>query len=91
MVEQQLTIEAQKAFNELWAEQAIPFKLTAHRLEAGSPGHYTVDFLDARLGVLHIYWNPEKESFKNAVREAGKSTVGKRSRAKGAGQTLTSI
>lgn len=75
MVEQ-LTIEAQEAVNELWAEQAIPFKLTAHKVAAGLPGHYTVDFLDARLRALHIYWNPERESFKNAVREAGKSTVG---------------
>jgi hypothetical protein len=89
MAEEQLTIEAQEAVNELWAEQAIPFKLTAHKVEAaGQPGRYTVYFLDTRLRSLLIYWNPERESFKKAVREVGRRTVGKRSRATGTGLSL---
>ena len=82
MAEDQLTIEAQEAVNELWAEQVIPFKPTAHKVEASGNGQYTVQFFDARLSSLFIYWNPEKESFKSAVRIVGKRTVGKRSRAK---------
>ena len=86
MAEEQLTIEAQEAVNELWAEQVIPFKLTAHKVEAsGEHGNYTVHFFDSRLRSLFIYWNPEKGSFKRAVREVGERTVGKRSRAKDAG------
>jgi hypothetical protein len=69
----------------------IPFKLTVHKVEAGEPGHYTVHFFDAQLRSLFIFWNAEKESFKTAVREVGKSTVGKRSRAKGAGQSLAGL
>jgi len=89
MAEEQLTIQAQEAVNELWAEQVIPFKLTAHKVEAGvEPGRYTVHFFDARLHSLFIYWNPEKESFKTAVREVGQRTVGKRSRASSAGQSI---
>ena len=91
MVEQQLTIEAQEAVNELWAEQVIPFKLTAHKVEAGEPGYYKVYFFDAQLRLLFVFWNPEKESFKSAVREVGTRTVGKRSRAKGVGQSLASL
>jgi hypothetical protein len=92
MAEKQLTIEAQEAVNELWAEQIIPFKLTAYKVEAGGePGRYTVHFFDARLHSLFIYWNPEKESFKTAVREVGQRTVGKRSRAKVAGLSLASM
>jgi hypothetical protein len=92
MAEEQLTIEAQETFDELWAEQVIPFKLKAHRVEAsGDPGHFTLYFLDTRLPLLFIYWNPEAESFKTAVREVAKRTVGKRARANGAGQSLASM
>jgi len=91
MAEEQLTIEAQEAADELWTEQVIPFKLTAHKVEAGDPGHYTVHFFDTRLPSLFVYWNPEKESFKTAVREVAERTVGKRSRGKGAGQSLASM
>jgi hypothetical protein len=91
MAEEQLTIEAQEAVNELWAEQVIPFKLRAQKVEVGKePGRYTVHFFNARLHSLFIYWNPEKESFKTAVREVGQRTVGKRSRAEGAGQSMAS-
>ena len=91
MAEKQLTIEAQEAVNELWAEQVIPFKLRAQKVEAGKePGRYTVHFFNARLHSLFIYWNPEKESFKTAVREVGQRTVGKRSRAQGANQGMAS-
>lgn len=86
MVEDQLTIEAQETVDELWAEQVIPFKLTAYRVEAREPGHYTVHFSDTRLPLLFVYWNPEKESYKRAVREVVERTVGRRSRAKCAGQ-----
>lgn len=62
----------------------VTFKLTAHDVEAaGETGRYTVHFFDTRLPLLFIYWNPEKESFKTAVREVVKDNVGKRSRAKG--------
>jgi hypothetical protein len=89
MAEEQLTIEAQEAVNELWAEQVIPFKLRFQKVEAGKePGRYTVYFFNARLHSLFIYWNPEKESFKTAVREVGQRTVGKRSRAQGANQSM---
>lgn len=91
MVEEQLTIEAQETVDELWAEQVIPFKLTAHKVEAREPGHYTVHFFDTRLPLLFVYWNPEKESYKRAVREVVERTVGRRSRAKGAGQSLASM
>jgi hypothetical protein len=92
MAEEQLTIEAQEAINELWAEQVIPFKPEAHKVEAGGEsGRYTIHFFDSRLSSLFIYWNPEKESFKTAVREVGKNTVGKRSRAKGAGLNLSTM
>lgn len=87
MGEEQLTIEAQEAVDELWAEHVIQFKLTAHRVEAGGgPGHYIFHFLDTQIPSLFIYWNPEKESFKSAVQDVVKRTVGKRSRAIGAGQ-----
>jgi hypothetical protein len=83
MSKDQLTMEAQEAADELWAEQVIPFKLTAHTVEAGRhPGYFTVQFLDNRVPALFIYWRPEKESFKTAVREVAKRTVGRRSRAK---------
>jgi hypothetical protein len=75
--------EAQQTLDELWAEHVIPFKLTAHMLEAvGEPGRYMVHFFDSRLQTLFIYWNPERESFKTAVREVVTHTVGQRSRAK---------
>jgi hypothetical protein len=89
MAGDQLTMEAREAVNELWVEQLIPFKLTAHKVDASGNGQYTVHFFDARLPSLFIYWNPEKGSFKAAVREVGKRTVGKRSRAKAAGQWQT--
>jgi hypothetical protein len=80
---EQLIIETQEAADELWAEHLIPFKLTADRVEAGTqPGHFTVHFLDNRLPSLFIYWNPDKGSFKTAVRVVAKRTVGKRIRLK---------
>ncbi len=89
MAEEQLTIEAQEALDELWAEQIIQFKLTGRKVEAGGePGHYTFHFFDPRIPSLFIYWNPGKESFKTAVREVVGRTVGKRSRAKSAGHSL---
>ena len=92
MAEEQLTLEAQETFDELWAEQVIPFELTAHKVEAGGdPGHYTVHFFDRRLPSLFIYWNPAKESFKAAVREVAERTVGKRSRSKASAQSQASI
>lgn len=92
MAEEQLTIEAQETFDELWAEQVIPFKLTPQNVEVGvEPGHYTVHFFDTRLPSLFIYWNPAKESFKTAVREVAERTVGKRSRVKGVGQSQASM
>lgn len=92
MAEEQLMIEAQDTFDELWTEQRIPFKLTAHKVEVGGEaGHYTVHFLDTRLPSLFIYWNPAKESFKTAVREVAERTVGKRSRGKGVGQSQASM
>ena len=92
MAEEQLTIEAQETFDELWAEQLIPFKLTPHKVEVGGdPGHYTVLFSDTRLPSLFIYWNPAKESFKTAVREVAERTVGKRARANGLGQSPASM
>lgn len=69
---------AQEALDDLWAEHKIPFQLTAHKVEVGeNPDYYTVRFHDSRLPLLFIYWNP-KESFKTAVREVVKCTVGKR-------------
>ncbi len=92
MAEERLTIEAQETFDELWAEQVIPFKLTPHTVVVGAdPGHYTVHFFDTRLPTLFIYWNPAKESFKTAVREVAERTVGKRSRGKALGQGQASI
>jgi hypothetical protein len=91
MAEEQLTIEAQEIFDELWAEQVIPFKLTTHKVQVCDPGHYTVYFFDTRLPSLFVYWNPAKESFKTAVRAVALRTVGKRSRAKGAGQNQASM
>ena len=92
MAEEQLMIEAQETFDELWAEQVIPFRLTAHKVEVGGdPGHYTVHFFDTRLPSLFIYWNPAKEPFKTAVREVAERTVAKRSRSKGVGQSQASI
>ena len=83
MSEEKLSVEAQEAADELWSEQIIPFKLTAHTVEAGSqPGYFTVQFLDNRVPSLFIYWNLDKESFKTAVREVAKRTVGKRVRRK---------
>jgi hypothetical protein len=82
MAEEQLRIDAQEAVDELWAEHGIPFKLTAHHVEAGrGADYYTVHFSDARLHSLFIYWNPAKESFKTAVRAVAEDTVGRRSRA----------
>ena len=92
MAYEQLAIEAQEAVDELWAEQVIPFKLTAHNIDAGeNPGYYTVHFFDTRVRSLFIYWNPEKESFKTATRGVVTRTVGKRSRAQAAGQSLPSM
>jgi hypothetical protein len=84
MAEEQLTIDAQEAVDELWTEHGIPFQLAAHDVEAGrEPGYYTVHFSNARLHSLFIYWNPAKESFKTAVREVAEHTVGRRSRVSG--------
>lgn len=80
MAKEQLTIEAQEAVDELWAEKGIPFKLAAQSVEAcREAGFYTVHFSNSRLNSLFIYWNPAKESFKGAVRAVCEHTVCKRS------------
>jgi len=77
--------QAQQTLDELWAEHGIPFKLTAHNVEAGDqPNYYRVYFLDSRLPQLLIY-SPSKESFNAAFRSVIERTVGKRSQAKGDG------
>ena len=77
MVEEQLTIEAQEAVNELWAEQAIPFKLTAHKVEAGEPGHYTVHFFDAQLRSLFIFGTLRRSRLRPPFERWGRVPSGK--------------
>jgi len=75
--------QAQEAVEELWVEGGIPFKLTARKVEAGEHrDYYRVYFFDSRFPARIVYWNPARESFKSAVGELVKLTLGRRGKGK---------
>jgi hypothetical protein len=64
-----LTLEAQSVLDDLWAENLIPFQLTAHKVESLGLEEYIVRFHDSRLRSVDVSWK-KPDSFKDAVRVA---------------------
>lgn len=64
-----LTIEVQSVLDDLWAENLIPFQLTAHKVESIGLEEYIVRFHDRRLDSLDVSWK-NLDSFKDAIRVA---------------------
>lgn len=61
--------EAQQVLDELFSERLIPFKLSAHIVEAIGSGEYIVRFNDSRLRSVDLSWQ-EGQSFKDVFRTA---------------------
>jgi hypothetical protein len=64
-----LTVEAQSVLDDLWAENLIPFQLTAHKVDSIGLEEYIVRFYDRRLHSVDVSWK-NLHSFKDAVRVA---------------------
>ncbi len=64
-----LKLEAQQALDELFTEDALPFKLTAHRIEIRAFDEVVVLFHDSRLHSVVVTCHAD-ESFKQGVRAA---------------------
>jgi hypothetical protein len=64
-----LTVAVQSLLDDLWAEELIPFQLTAHKVESLGREEYIIRFYDPRLHSLDVSWK-EPDSFENAVRVA---------------------
>jgi hypothetical protein len=69
MIEQSHKPEAQKALDELFRERLLPFKLTAHAVEAIGLQEYIIRFRDSRLSSVLVSWY-EGLSFKDICRTA---------------------
>jgi hypothetical protein len=65
----ELALEAQSVLDDLWADQLIPFQLTAHKVESIGMEEYIVRFYDSRLHSVDVSWK-NHHSFKDAVRVA---------------------
>lgn len=64
--------EAQKALDELFANDLIPFKLTAQVVESIGMEEYIIRFYDSRLYSIDFSWRPGqalRSIFKAAVLE----------------------
>lgn len=71
--------EAQQAFDELFSEHIIPFKLSAQVIESIGGEEYVVRFHDSRLRSVEVLWRPGrsfKEVFRAAVLERVKRLSG---------------
>ena len=55
--------------DDLWAENLIPFQLTAHKVESIGLEEYIVRFHDSRLHSVDVSWK-NLDSFKDALRAA---------------------
>lgn len=64
-----LTSEAQSVLDDLWAENLIPFQLTAHKVKSVGLEEYIVCFYDSRLHSVDVSWK-NLDSFKDALRVA---------------------
>ena len=69
-----LTGEAQSVLDDLWAENLIPFQLTARKVESVGLEEYIVRFDDSRLHSVDVSWK-NLDSFKDALRVAVLSRV----------------
>jgi hypothetical protein len=64
-----LMSEAQSVLDDLWAENLIPFQLTARKVESVGLEEYIIRFNDSRLHSVDVSWK-NRDSFKDALREA---------------------
>ena len=64
-----LMSEAQSVLDELWAENLIPFQLTARKVESVGLEEYIIRFNDSRLHSVDVSWK-NLDSFKDALRVA---------------------
>jgi len=64
-----LTSEAQSVLDDLWAENLIPFQLTARKVESVGLEEYIIRFSDSRLHSVDVSWK-NLDSFKDAFRAA---------------------
>jgi len=64
-----LTSEAQSVLDDLWAENLIPFQLTARKVESVGLEEYIVRFNDSRLHSVDVSWK-NLDSFGDALRVA---------------------
>ena len=64
-----LKLEAQGVLGELFNEEAMPFRLTAAKIESVGGEEYIVRFHGSRLHSVDVSW-PAGESFKDGFRAA---------------------
>jgi len=68
---EKLRSEAQEALDELFSQDLIPFKFTAHKIETTSVAkEYLIRFFDSRMPHLFILWDTPYVSFKELVQQA---------------------
>ena len=65
-----MKFEVQETLDELFGEHLIPFKLTAHTVNADGPGEYEVPFYDSRIHSMRFSWQDGGSTFKEVVRSA---------------------
>ncbi len=63
-----LTLEAQKALDELWKAKILPFKLNVGKI-ISTGSNYSIHFHDSRLHSVTVTCQDE-QSFKDLVRAA---------------------
>ena len=71
-----LRLEAQQTLDELFAENLIPFRLSARVLESIGMDEYIVRFYDSRLRSVDVSWQPG-QPFKTVFRAAILARVGR--------------
>jgi hypothetical protein len=64
-----LTIEAQSTVDDLWADKAISFQLTVHKVESIGVESYIVTFFHSHLYSVDVY-RKNHQPFREAVRVA---------------------
>ena len=69
MLEETQKYEAQQALDELFSERLLPFKLSAHKVEAIGLQEYIIHFHNGRLNSVIVSWYPGL-SFKDVCRTA---------------------
>jgi hypothetical protein len=69
MLKESHRTEAQQALDELFNERLLPFKLTAHAVEAIGLQEYIIRSRDSRLSAVFVSWY-EGLSFKDVCRTA---------------------